>query len=47
MPFAITWTEELIVEWLLLNDYIVLQNVRLRFGRHGGVEEVNVVGIKL
>jgi hypothetical protein len=47
MPFAKTWTEELILEWLLLRGYVALQNVRLKSGKGGGVKEADILGLKL
>jgi len=41
VPPARTWLEELVVEWLTLEGYLVLTNVRL-----GGAREADVVGFK-
>ncbi len=47
MPFAKNWVEELIWEWLQLEGYVVLANLRLASGRRGGTQEADVVGLKL
>lgn len=47
MPIPKNWLEELTYEWLQLNDYLVLSNVRLRSGRRGGSEEADLVGVKV
>ena len=47
MPFPKTWTEELILEWLQLKGYLALSNVRLKSGKRGGVEEADIIGLRL
>lgn len=47
LPIPKNWLEELTYEWLQLNDYLVLSNVRLRSGRRGGSEEADLVGVKV
>ena len=47
MPFPRTWTEELILEWLLLKGYLALSNVRLKSGRGGGIKEADIIGLRL
>jgi len=47
LPFPKTWTEELILEWLQLKGYLALSNVRLKSGKGGGVEEADIIGLRL
>jgi hypothetical protein len=47
LPFPKTWTEELILEWLQLKGYLALSNVRLKSGKRGGVEEADIIGLRL
>jgi hypothetical protein len=47
LPFPKTWTEELILEWLQLEGYLALSNVRLKSGKGGGVKEADIIGLKL
>ena len=47
MPFPKTWTEEPILEWLQLKEYSALSNVRLKSGKRGGVEEADIIGLRL
>jgi hypothetical protein len=47
LPFPKTWTEELILEWLQLKGYLTLSNVRLKSGRRGGIEEADIIGLRL
>lgn len=47
MPIPKNWLEELALEWLLLEGYITLTNVRLKSGKGGGTKEADVIGLKL
>ncbi|MCD6470321.1 hypothetical protein J7L29_05925 [Candidatus Bathyarchaeota archaeon] len=41
------WLEELVAEWPSLQGYLVETNVRLKAGKGGGVDEADVIGVKL
>lgn len=47
MPFATTWSEELVAEWLAIKGYFVETNVPIGAGRGGGRKEADIVGIKI
>lgn len=47
MPIPRTWVEELAYEWLQLNGYLVLSNVRLISGKKGGTKEADLIGVKI
>lgn len=47
MPLPKNWVEELILEWLLLKEYTVISNIRLKSGKRGGTEEADILGLKI
>lgn len=47
MPFPRTWVEELIVEWLHLEGFIVVANLPISVSSAGGRGEVDVVGARI
>lgn len=47
MPFANTWSEELVAEWLAIKGYLVETNIPIGTGRGGGRKEADVVGVNL
>lgn len=47
MPFPRNWAEELLVEWLHLDGYLVEANLPVGVARAGGRLEVDIVGAKI
>ena len=47
MPFAKTWSEELVAEWLQLNGYLVEIGVPTGTSSKGGRGEADVIGAKI
>jgi hypothetical protein len=48
MSFGTTWSEELVVEWLVLKGYFILTNVPYAARKRGGaVVEADAVGFKI
>jgi len=47
MPIPRTWSEELICEWLCLNEYSTEVGIPAGTGTGGGRKEVDVVGVKI
>ncbi len=47
MPFPRTWIEELIVEWLHLDGYMVEANLPVSTPRAGGRGEADIVGARI
>lgn len=47
MPFPRNWAEELLVEWLHLDGYLVEANLAIGVARAGGRLEADVVGAKI
>jgi len=47
MPFPKTWVEELIIEWLHLEGFLVEANFPVGVAKLGGRLEVDVVGAKI
>ena len=47
MPFAKTWTEEIVAEWLLLKGYLVEIGLPVAAPNVGGRFETDVVGAKV
>ena len=47
MPFNRNWVEELAMEWLIIDGFLVESNVRLSATRAGGVYEADLVGAKI
>ena len=47
MSFGMTWSEELVAEWLVLSGYFVLTNVPYATRKRGGVVEADIVGFKV
>jgi len=47
MSFGMTWSEELVAEWLVLLGYFVLTSVPYATHEKGGVVEADIVGFKV
>lgn len=47
MPFALTWSEELVAEWLAIKGYLVETNVPIGSGKGGGRREADIIAVKL
>ena len=47
MPFTKTWSEELVAEWLQLEEYLVEISLPLSAGSQGGRGEADVVGARI
>jgi hypothetical protein len=47
MPYAKTWSEELVAEWLQLEGYLVETSLPLPAGPQGGRGEADVVGARI
>jgi len=47
MPFPRNWAEELLVEWLHLDGYLVEANLAVGVARAGGRLEADIVGAKI
>ncbi len=47
MPFATTWSEELVAEWLAIEGYLVETNVPIGSGRGGGRREADIIGVRI
>lgn len=47
MPFPKTWVEELVVEWLQLEGYLVVANLPVSVAKAGGRNEVDIVGARV
>jgi len=47
MSFGMTWSEELVAEWLVLKGYFVLTNVPYATRKRGGAVEADIVGFKV
>ena len=46
MPYARTWSEELVAEWLEIEGYSVVIGLPVGTGRGGGRKEADVVGFR-
>jgi len=47
MPFPKTWAEELIIEWLHLDGFLVEANLPVSVAKRGGRLEVDIVGARI
>jgi len=47
MPYAQTWSEELVAEWLQLKGYLVEVGVLAEIGKRGGRREADIVGARV
>lgn len=47
MPIPKNWVEELAIEWLTLQGYLVESNVRLQAVKGGGITEADVIGARV
>lgn len=47
MPFARNWLEELVIEWLQLDGFLVESNLPVAVAQAGGRLEADVVGAKI
>jgi len=47
MPYTRTWSEELVAEWLHLQNYFVEVSVPIRTAKPGGRFEADVLGVKI
>jgi hypothetical protein len=46
MPFARNWVEELVIEWLQLDGFLVESNVPVGVARAGGRLEADVIAAR-
>ena len=47
MPIPKNWVEELTIEWLTIEGYLVDSNVRLKAEERGGVPEADIIGARI
>jgi len=47
VPVAGTWSEEVVLEWLLLEGYFADVDVPLKSAKRGGRNEADIVGVKV
>lgn len=47
MPFANTWSEELVAEWFAIRGYLIETNVPTGSGGGGGRREADIIGVRI
>jgi len=47
LPYARTWSEELVAEWLEMNGYSVVIGLPVKVSKRGGRRDVDIVGFRV